>query len=124
MKFHQLMTALFAVLFVAAGLNHFINMDFYVSIMPPYLPAQVELVMISGVFEVLGGVGLMLKQTRHLAAIGVVLLMLAVFPANLYMAMEPERFEQFSVLALYLRLPLQCLLIAWAWWIFQHSEKS
>ena len=122
MIFDKIATCLFALLFVAAGANHFINMDFYVSIMPPYLPAHVELVMLSGVFEVLGGVGLMLPQSRRIAAIGVILLMIAVFPANVYMAMTPEQFPQFSVLALYLRLPLQFVLMAWAWWIFKQTR--
>ena len=74
---------LFALLFVVAGSNHFIHPEFYISIMPPYLPAHELLVTISGVFEILGGIGLMIKRTRKLAGIGVILLMIAVFPANL-----------------------------------------
>ncbi|MBL4762192.1 MAG: DoxX family protein [Gammaproteobacteria bacterium] len=115
---------LFALLFIAAGINHFVHPAFYLSIMPAYLPAHAMLVVISGVFEILGGIGLMIKRTRKLAGIAVILLMIAIFPANLYMAMEPEQFPQFSMLSLYLRLPLQFALIAWVWWVSSDPQDS
>lgn len=115
---------LFALLLIAAGINHFVHPDFYLSIMPPYLPAHAMLVAISGFFEILGGIGLMIKRTRQMAGIGVILLMIAVFPANLYMAMEPEQFPQFSITGLYLRLPLQFVLIACVWWLSKNPQES
>lgn len=102
--------------FVAAGINHFLNPDFYVAIMPPYLPALGELVYLSGAFEVIGGVAVLVPAVRAAAGWGLILLLLAVFPANLHMALNPELFPDVSPTALYLRLPLQALFIAWAYW--------
>lgn len=107
---------LLAVFFVVAGANHFVNPDFYVRIMPPYLPAHLELVYLSGIFEVLGGIGVLLPRLRSLAGWGLVLLLLAVYPANLHMALHPELFPGMSIAALYARLPLQLVFIAWAYW--------
>jgi uncharacterized membrane protein len=104
-----------AAFFVAAGVNHFANPDFYVRIMPPYLPAHLELVYLSGVFEVLGGLAVLVPSIRGLAGWGLILLLLAVFPANLHMALHPELCPSMSTFALYARLPLQVVLIAWAY---------
>jgi uncharacterized membrane protein len=105
-----------AIFFLLAGVNHFLNPDFYVAIMPPYLPAHLELVYLSGFFEVLGGIAVLFNRTRSLAGWGLVALCLAVFPANIHMAIHPELFPSVPILALFLRLPIQILLIAWAWW--------
>ena len=102
--------------FVVAGANHFVNPDFYLAIMPPYLPAHLELVYVSGVFEILGGIGVLVPAVRALAGWGLVLLLVAVFPANLHMALHPELFYDLPTFALYLRLPLQVLFVAWAYW--------
>ena len=107
---------LLATFFVAAGINHFANPDFYVRIMPPYLPAHLELVYLSGVLEALGGLAVLIPRIRGLAGWGLILLLLAVYPANLHMALHPELFPSMSTLALYARLPLQFVLIAWAYW--------
>jgi uncharacterized membrane protein len=105
-----------AVAYVAVGSNHFVNPDFFVAIMPPYLPAHLELVYLSGVFEVAGGIGVLIPRLRSLAGWGLVALLVAVFPANLHMALNPELFSDASPFALYSRLPIQLLLIAWAYW--------
>jgi uncharacterized membrane protein len=107
---------LLAAFFVVAGVNHFANPDFYVRIMPPYLPAHRELVVLSGVFEVLGGLGVLMPTSRGLAGWGLILLLLAVFPANIHMALHPEQFASIPVFALYARLPLQIVFIAWTYW--------
>jgi len=107
---------LLAVAFVFAGSNHFVNPDFFVAIMPPYLPAHLELVYLSGVFEIAGGIGVLIPRVRSLAGWGLVALLVAVFPANLHMALNPESFSDVSPGALYTRLPIQVLLIAWAYW--------
>lgn len=108
---------LLGALFIAAGANHFISPDFYVSIMPPYLPMHLPLVYLSGIAEIaLGGALLMWPRFANSAAWGLIALLIAVFPANLHMALNAELYPQFSALALWLRLPLQAALIAWAYW--------
>ncbi len=102
--------------FVLGGANHFLNPDFYVAMMPPYLPAPTALVSVSGVFEMLGGIGVLVPTVRARAGWGLVLLLVAVFPANLHMALNPELFPGLSGFALYARLPFQALFVAWAYW--------
>lgn len=112
---------LLAIIFVFAGANHFYNPEFYLKIMPPYLPWRAFLVALSGFFEV--GLGLMLLVPRltRIAAWCLILLLIAVFPANIYMAANPNFFSEISPIFLWLRLPLQFVLIAWAFW-FTKSE--
>lgn len=83
--------------------------------MPPLLPAPRLLVAISGAAEIAGGLGLLLPRLRKAAAWGLVLLLLAVFPANLYMAIAHQRFPNFPAWTLWARLPLQLPIIWWAW---------
>ena len=103
-------------LYVGAGVNHFVNPDFYVSIMPPYMPWHLALVYASGVAEVVLGAALLVRRFARLAAWGIIALLVAVFPANLHMALNPELFAWASPAGLYARLPVQALLIAWAYW--------
>ena len=102
--------------YVLAGANHFLNPDFYVEMMPPYLPAHLGLVYLSGLFESLGGAAVLAPSLRSLAGWALVLLLAAVFPANLHMALNPDLFPDISAVAVYIRLPLQIPLIAWAYW--------
>lgn len=106
---------IFGVGFVIAGLLHFILTSIYVSIMPLYLPEPRLLVQISGLCEILGGLGVMEPRTRVVAAWGLVVLLVAVIPANLNMAIHPEQWPRIPTWSLWLRLPLQLPLIAWAW---------
>lgn len=106
--------AVFASLFLAGGVAHFAATDLYSKIMPPYLPAPRALVLVSGVAEVALGAMLLIPTTARLAAWGLIALLVAVFPANVFMYQHPERFNLSPTLLL-LRLPLQGLLIAWAW---------
>ena len=103
---------------VLAGANHFIDPALYVAMMPDALPWPLELVYVSGVFEILGGLGLILPGTRRLAGWGLVALFVAVFPANLNMAVHHLPFGGRPVpsWALWARLPLQLVFIAWALW--------
>ena len=105
---------LFAVLFLAGGVGHFVATDTYTRIMPSYLPAHRELVLISGVAEFLLGAMLLVSRSRRLAAWGLIALLIAVFPANVFMWQHADRFG-LPAWALLGRLPLQGLLIAWAW---------
>ena len=109
---------LLALFFVGAGVGHFVNTEFFVSIVPPYLPAPRVLVYLSGVCEILGGLGVLLPATRRAAGIGLIALLIAVFPANLHMALNPATFVEQGIpyWSLYARLPFQLVFIAWTWW--------
>ena len=109
---------LLTIFMVGAGANHFIAPGTYVAMVPAALPAPLALVYISGVAEVLGGLGLILPATRKLAAWGLIALYIAVFPANLNMAVNQLHLGHSEIpsWALWARLPLQGVLIAWAWW--------
>ncbi len=104
--------------FGMAGVSHFTNRDFFISIMPPYLPAHLELVALSGVFEILGGVAVLVPGLRRAAGYGLLALLLAVYPANIHMAMNPAEFVSGGTpfWALVLRLPLQFVFMLWVWW--------
>ena len=106
---------IFALFFVAAGINHFVSPDFYLKIMPPYLPWHYALVLISGAAETLLGIGLLIPRFQRFAAWGLIGLLIAVFPANLHMAMNPQLYPEIPVIGLWLRLPIQALLILWAY---------
>jgi uncharacterized membrane protein len=107
---------LLGLLFVAAGVNHFAQPDFYLRIMPPYLPWHRDLVLVSGAFEVLGGVGLLIPRLQVAAAWGLIALLGAVLPANLHMALHPDDYPRFPPVLLWARLPFQGVFIAWAYW--------
>lgn len=104
-----------SVFFVYFGIDHFINPDFYLSIMPPAFPLHAEAVYISGFFEILGGICVLIPSLRQLAGWGLVALLISVYPANIYMAINPEAFPEISIGLLYFRLPLQFLFIYWAY---------
>jgi uncharacterized membrane protein len=111
-------TVLLGAFFIAAGANHFVHPAIYQKIVPPSFPSPALLVAISGVAEIAGGIGVFIARTRKAAGIGLVLLLVAVFPANIYMAQHPELYRAVaSATALYIRLPLQAVLIAWVWWV-------
>jgi uncharacterized membrane protein len=102
--------------FIAAGINHFLMPRYYESIVPPALEQRKrEVVQVSGVAELLGGVGVLLPRTRRVAGLGLIALLAAIFPANLHMARAPERFRRIPRWALYARLPLQPAMMWWAW---------
>ena len=103
--------------FIVAGANHFVHPVIYVRIVPPWLPVHALLVQISGVCEILGGVGVLVRKTRRWSGVGLIALLIAVFPANVQMAQHPELYRDIAAApALYARLPLQLVLIAWVWW--------
>jgi uncharacterized membrane protein len=111
--------ALMGVLYVVAGAAHFVLTRSYERIMPDYLPAHHELVLVSGAAEIAGGVGILVADrypaVGRAAAWGIVLLLIAVMPANVWMVQHPERFPGVPLWAMWLRLPLQLPLIWWAW---------
>lgn len=114
---------LLAMAFMAAGINHYLQPQLYVSIMPPYLPVHLELVYLSGFFEVLGGVGILFVRLRKIAAIGLLLLVVAVFPANLHMALNPQDFAHVApAWVWYARLPIQLIILVWIYWCGLYSQ--
>ncbi len=117
---------LLAALMVLVGVLHFVVPEPLVEIMPSYLPWHFALVLISGGFEVLGGIGLLIPRTRVAAGWGLIALYIAVFPANLWMATEgiqPEGLELSPTMA-WARLPMQVVLIALAWWVSRPDERT
>ena len=108
--------ALMSLFYVAAGIFHFVKPEMYLKIMPPYLPAPRALVFLSGVAEVTLGVGLLIPATQVWAAWGLIALLVAVFPANIYMYQLGGAAFGWPDWVLLARLPLQLVLIAWAYW--------
>lgn len=106
---------LLAIFMITAGIMHFVNPVFFLKIMPPYLPLHRELVLVSGIFEVLLGALLLVPKTSRLAAWGIVALLIAVFPANLYLYQHQDILPASPIVHL-LRLPLQGLFILWGYW--------
>lgn len=103
-------------LFLASGVLHFAKPEMYRQIVPPALPDPAVLVAISGGAEIAGAIGLWVPATRRPAALGMIALLFAVFPANVYMAVEHERFARIApAWLLYCRLPLQVVLFGWMW---------
>ncbi len=112
---------LLAIAFTLAGINHFLNPAFYLRMMPPVLPAHLFLNYLTGVLEIGLGILLFVPRFSRVAAWGIIVLLTAIFPANIYMAMNPQLFPEFSVIALYIRLPLQFVFIGWAFWFAKNS---
>lgn len=115
---------LFAILFVAAGFNHFFNTAFYLHIMPPYLPRPLLLVYLSGLAEIMLGGLLLIPDFTRAAAWGLIALLIAVFPANLHMAVNHELYPEYGETTLWARLPLQFVLIGWAYWYTRPRERA
>jgi uncharacterized membrane protein len=108
-------------LFIITGSLHFVYPDAYRSIVPAYLPAHAQLVTASGACEILGGLGVMLAAVRRYAGWGLIALLLAVFPANIDMALHAERFARLApAWALDARLPLQIVLV---WWVYRVTQE-
>ncbi len=121
-KIKTLSLNLMSFLYFAAGVNHFVNTPTYLKMMPDYLPAHGPLVYISGAIEMFLGLMLLNKKLRSLAAWGVILLLIAVFPANVYMYQLGG--ESFGIpdWVLLARLPAQLILIGWAYWHTSNPE--
>ena len=115
---------LMSLFYVNIGIKHFLEPDWFMPIMPPYLPLHLELIYISGGLEVLLGLMLIFKKTRFLAAWGLILLLIAVYPANIYLAFNTDVQQQMNIshfLASWVRLPLQFIFIGIAYW---HSKAD
>ena len=106
---------LLAIFMIVAGIMHFVNPAFFLKIMPPYLPLHKELVLVSGIFELVLGILLLVPRSSRMAAWGIVALLIAVFPANLYLYQHQDILLASPIIHL-LRLPLQGVFILWAYW--------
>ncbi len=105
-----------AVLYILAGANHFLNPKFYLHIIPPYIPWHKAMNYISGAIEIVLGILLLYPPYSTLAAWGIILLLIAVFPANVYHLTSSHPKKGIPKWVLYLRLPFQGVFILWAWW--------
>lgn len=107
-----------AALFIIAGVAHFRSPDPFAKIVPPYLPAPYVLVYVSGIFEILGGLGILVPASRWMAGWGLILLLIAVFPANIYMATAGIKLNGFppAPWMAWARLPLQFVMMALVYW--------
>ncbi len=114
-----------AVFFVVAGVNHFRSPAIYLGMMPPWLPWPEALNAISGVAEILGGIGLLVPATRRVAGWGLIALLIAIFPANVHVALQGHMpGTNFSPAVLWSRLPFQVLFAAWVWWVALKRDKT
>ena len=115
---------LLAILFVLAGLLHFVRPSMYLAIMPSLLPFPLALVYVSGFFEVLGGIGILVPCSRRWAGYGLIALLIAVFPANIKMFADNFEGGHISIrtVILFLRLPLQFGLIALVSWLAKPDD--
>ncbi len=113
----------FAAIFLVAGIGHFAATDFFMKVMPPEIPYHRELVLISGAIEVTLGAMLLIPRTTRLAGWGLIALLIAVFPANIYVYRHPELFPLPQFVHL-LRLPLQGVLIYWAYRFTRRDPRA
>ncbi len=125
-RLHGALTVGLAAMMILVGVTHFLNPPIFMRIVPDWLPAPRALVLISGFFEILGGLGLLLARTRRLASFGLIALYIAVFPANIHMATHGIQIDPASPLpqwGMWLRLPFQAVLVAWAWYAGRYGSR-
>ena len=104
-------------LYTAAGVYHFVKPKFYLFMMPPYIPNHPLMVSLSGVAEIVLGIALLFPQTRPMAAWGIILMLIVFLTVHIYMLTDPK-FAKVSKIFLWVRIPLQFLLI---WWAYSYS---
>jgi uncharacterized membrane protein len=112
------------VAFIVAGLNHFWQPRFYRAIMPPYIPEHELMVALSGYAEVILGALVFVPRLHQITRAGLVALLIAIFPANLHMALNPERYSQVPEWLLWARLPLQAVMVAWVLWAVESPMRE
>lgn len=122
----EILRVVLSVAIIVVGITHFIKPEQYVRIVPPQLPYPTELVYISGFFEILGGIGLLIPFVSVAAAWGLIALFIAVFPANINQALNsiPIQGIPHHPWLYWVRLPFQAVLIAWAWWYTRKPDEQ
>ncbi|WP_193194533.1 DoxX family protein [Nostoc sp. MG11] len=125
-KYKELLRVILAMSIIVVGVTHFIVPDQYVRIVPSQLPYPLGLVYLSGFYEILGGIGLLVPPVSQAAAWGLIALFIAVYPANINMAVNLIKVDHIpnSPWVHVIRLPLQAVLIAWAWWYTKPSNRE
>ncbi|QKQ76313.1 DoxX family protein [Nostoc sp. TCL240-02] len=123
-KYKEILRVVLAISIIVVGVTHFVVPGEYVKIVPPQLPYPLGLVYLSGFYEILGGIGLLVPPVSQAAAWGLLALFIAVYPANINMAVNLIKIEHIpnSPWVHVVRLPLQAVLIAWAWWYTKSSD--
>ena len=119
MNFKILFSCLMGFGYIWVGVSHFYNTEFFLKIMPPSFPFHLEAVYVSGFFEILFGTMLLYKKTRFLAGWGLIMLLVAVYPANIYLAQTNGAAMDISATIAWARLPIQFIFIGIAYW---HSK--
>ena len=119
-KIKTISIIIMSLFYIGAGINHFINPDWFVRIVPPILPFKITIVYISGIFEVILGSLLIFPKTRFIAGWGLILLLLAVYPANIYVALTNGKAMDTTPMIAWVRLPFQFVFIGLAYW---HSKE-
>jgi uncharacterized membrane protein len=119
----KILMLLLALFMIGGGIAHFLNPDFYMRMMPHYIPAPEFVVSLSGVFEIALGVALLIPRTRVMAAWGIIALLIAVFPANVHMYLHRDQWPEIPAFVPLIRLPFQLVFIAWAW-MFTHGGRQ
>ena len=119
------------VFYAAAGVFHFVAPKVYARVVPPQFPRPVALVYLSGIAEIVLGIGVLIRRTRQQSAWGIIALLIAVFPTNVHMATNnvatdaaPDWAESITRAVLWLRLPLQGVLMLWAWWYTRSMPEN
>jgi len=110
--------------FMGGGIMHFVDADFFVAIMPPYIGYHLEIVYISGVLEILGAIGILIRPLREWAGNGLLLLVVCVTPANIHMWLHPELFPDVSEIFLSIRLVVQVILLLLIWWCTRTPQRE
>ena len=125
-RIKEILRVVLAVAIITVGITHFTHSAQFVRIVPPQLPDPLALVYISGVFEILGGIGLLIPIVSVAAAWGLIALFIAVFPANINQAVNSIPIDGIphNPTLYWVRLPFQAVLIAWAWWYTRHPENQ
>lgn len=122
----EILRGILAVAIIIVGITHFTKPIPYTRIVPPQLPNPLELVYISGFFEILGGIGLLIPYVSVAAAWGLIALFIAVFPANINQAINAISIAGVPHIPIlyWVRLPFQAVLISWAWWYTKDPETQ
>lgn len=125
-KLKRALRLLLAVAMVSVGVLHFVKPSGFVQIVPSFLPSPLLLVYVSGFFEIAGGIGLLVARVHRAAAYGLIALYVAVFPANINMAVNDIQPEDGHIpeALLWLRLPFQALFVAWAYWLSRTPRET
>ncbi|MGK0290413.1 MAG: putative membrane protein [bacterium] len=125
-KIKMVLRVLLGALFILGGIAHFTKTQVYLNIMPSYIPWHLAMVYISGVIEIILGIAVMIPQFKKLAGYGLIGLLIAIFPANINMAINNISFGDAPASPAFLwgRLPIQLLLIVWAYWVTKESKKK